>query len=124
VPFSNASTYTWTSSTSDPRALQKAASSSDRLAAVWYSPGQFVLDVNVTDGRQHKMSVYGLDWDQTGRAETIDVVDASSGVVLDRRSMSSFVYGAYLSWTVSGHVQLRVTRTAGSNAVVSGLFFD
>ena len=124
VTFSNASTYTWTSSTSDPRALQKAASSSDRLAAVWYSPGQFVLDVNVTDGRQHKMSVYGLDWDQTGRAETIDVVDASSGVVLDRRSMSSFVYGAYLSWTVSGHVQLRVTRTAGSNAVVSGLFFD
>ena len=82
------------------------------------------MDVKVTDGQPHKLSVYGLDWDQTGRAETIDVVDAGSGAVLDRRSLSSFVYGAYVSWTVSGHVQLRVKRTAGSNAVVSGLFFN
>ena len=27
-------------------------------------------------------------------------------------------------WRLSGHVQIRVTRTAGPNAVVSGLFFD
>jgi hypothetical protein len=68
--------------------------------------------------------VYAVDWDQNGRAETVDVLDATSGAVLDHRSLSGFVNGAYLSWTVNGHVQLRVTQTTGPNAVVSGLFFD
>jgi GH35 family endo-1,4-beta-xylanase len=122
--FSNASTYMWAGSTNDPRALQKAASSTDRLAAAWDSSSQFVTDVNVTDGQPHKISLYGVDWDQGGRGQAIDVVDARSGVVLDHRSLSSFANGEYLSWTVSGHVQLRATRTAGPNAVVSGLFLD
>jgi subtilase family serine protease len=122
--FGDASTYTWTSSTSDPRALQKAATTTDRLAATWYSRTAFVLDVNITDGQTHKISLYSVDWDQTGRGQRIDVLDASSGAVLDTRSESNFVYGSYLSWTVSGHVQLRVTVTGGSNGVVSGVFFD
>jgi hypothetical protein len=29
-----------------------------------------------------------------------------------------------MSWNVKGHVQFRITRTGGMNAVVSGLFFD
>jgi hypothetical protein len=65
-----------------------------------------------------------MDWDQTGRVQTIDVLDANTGALLDRRTMSSFVYGTYLTWTVSGHVQVRVTMTAGSTAVVNGVFFD
>jgi hypothetical protein len=121
---SGASAWTWVGSTSDPRAMQKAGSSTDRLAATWYSGSSFVVDVNVTDGQSHKVSVYGVDWDSTTRAERIDVLDASTGVVLDSRTLSGFNGGTYLSWTVSGHVQLRVTRTAGPNGVVSGLFFD
>jgi hypothetical protein len=35
----------------------------------------------------------------------------------------SFNGGVYLVWNVSGHITIRVTSTAGLNAVVSGLFF-
>jgi hypothetical protein len=48
------------------------------------------------------------------------VVDAASGAVLDSENLAGFEGGAYLSWTLSGHVVLRVVSTSG---VVSGLFF-
>ena len=38
--------------------------------------------------------------------------------------VSAFSAGQYLVWNLTGHVTLRVTRTAGLTAVVSGLFFD
>jgi hypothetical protein len=69
------------------------------------------------------MSLYALDADISGRAERIDVIDPTTGTVLDTRSISSFTNGEYLTWNLKGHVQLRVTSTAGPNAVISGLFF-
>ena len=30
----------------------------------------------------------------------------------------------WLLWNLSGHVTIRVTRTGGANAVVSGIFFN
>jgi hypothetical protein len=52
------------------------------------------------------------------------VLDAATGQVLDSREVSGFQNGRYLTWELTGHVRLRVTRTGGMNAVVSGLFFD
>jgi hypothetical protein len=43
--------------------------------------------------------------------------------VLASSSVSAFTSGQYLVWNLSGHVTLRVTKTAGTNAVVSGVFF-
>jgi hypothetical protein len=118
-----ATPYTWAASTGDVRALQKAASSTDRIASTWYSGSNFVLDLNLTDGQTHRVALYALDWDGAGRTETIDVLDAGTGTVLDTRSVSSFGGGKYLVWNVSGHVKFRVTNGPGSlNAVLSGLF--
>src|SRR5207248_2802213 len=55
---------------------------------------------------------------------TADVLDATSGVVLDSQNVSSFGNGRYLVWNVSGHVTVRLTRNASNNAVIGGLFFD
>src|SRR5207248_1594584 len=82
------------------------------------------VDVNLTDGQSHRLALYALDWDRLGRSERVDVLDASSGAVLDTRTLSSFGGGQYLVWNLSGHVQLRLTNLAGQNAVLSGLFFD
>ena len=38
--------------------------------------------------------------------------------------MSSFQGGVYLVWQVSGDVVIQITRLAGANAVLSGLFLD
>ena len=53
----------------DPRALQRASpQATDRLAATWYSGSPFTIDVNLTDGQTHAVSLYAVDWDTTTRA--------------------------------------------------------
>lgn len=90
----------------------------------WYNNPGFTFDVNFSDGTPHKLTLYAIDGDSTARAETITISDAASGVALNTQSLSSFQAGRYLSWMVGGHVKITVTRTAGSNAVVTSLFFN
>ena len=87
-------------------------------------PGTYTIDLNFTDGMQHQLAVYNLDWEGAGRAQTLSLLDGSTNAVLDSRNMSAFQGGQYLVWTLRGHVVLQVTYTGGNNAVVSGLFFD
>jgi hypothetical protein len=122
VNFTGASLFTWNSSTSDVRALQKAAAS-DRIASTWYSSTSFTIDVNLSDGNTHQVGLYCLDWDNASRTQRIDILDASSGTVLDTQNVSAFNGGRWLIWNLTGHVTIKATRTAGPNAVISG-FFD
>jgi hypothetical protein len=121
VSFSNQSNYTWASSTSEVRALQKTTGNG-RIASTWYSPTSFTIDVNLVDGNWHQVGLYCLDW-ETGRVQTIDVLDPATSVILDSRTISVFSSGHYLFWNVKGHVAFRVTRSGTYNGVVSGLFF-
>jgi hypothetical protein len=91
---------------------------------MWYAASSFTVDVNLTDGQPHQVALYLLDWDGGGgRSERIDVLDAASGKVLDSQTAASFSGGEYLVWSLGGHVQLRITKLSGPNAVLSGLFF-
>lgn len=123
IKSANANLYTWASQTSDKRALQISAG---RIASAWYTNTNHVMtfDINVTDGQSHNISLYLLDWDAKGRAETVQVQDAVSSAVLDSRTAAGFSNGIYFVWTISGHVRIVVTATAGPNGVVSGFFFD
>jgi hypothetical protein len=116
--------YTWAGISSDPRALETAANSSVGTAATFYSAGSFNINVNLTDGKAHRVALYLLDWDSTARTETVSVLDAPSGTVLNSQTFSSFHNGVYVSWSVQGNVIFRVTKMGGVNAVVSGIFFD
>ena len=123
VTPSGHSSWTWAASTSDVRALQKA-DAADRIAATWYG-ATFLIDVNLTDTATHAMTLHLLDWESAGRVQQIDVRDAVSGALLDTRTASGFSGGQYWTWTVRGHVSVRVTQTAGGGgAVVGGIFFD
>lgn len=131
-PFVSDSTtggsYTWAATTTDPRALRQAGGAG-RIAAQWYGNPSLDIDCPLTDGRVHQVAVYALDWDnfQGGRSETVQVLDAGSGAVLDSRTLAagpSFVSGTYLVWNVRGHVLFHVVRNSGVNATLSGLFFD
>jgi hypothetical protein len=124
VTPSGQQSYTWLPSTSDVRGLQKPGAPSDRIAATWYAASSFTIDVNVTDGLTHRVALYFLDWDSPDRVQTIEVRDATTNALLDTRSIASFHNGAYLKRIIGGHVSIRVIRTSGVNAVVSGVFFD
>ena len=113
--------YVFAPSTIDPRALQTASTSGNRIAACWYTGGAMNIDMAFNDANTHQVAIYLLDWDYYGRSEKIDILDANNNV-LDTRSAASFAGGQYLVWNLRGHVILRITNTA-SNAVISGLFF-
>lgn len=115
--------WTWTSSTSDPRALQISSGSSSRTASTYYGSPNFTIDVNLTDGNTHRVALYLLDWDSTSRTETISILDATTQAVLSTQKYSSFQNGQYASWNVKGNVIIQVTATGGINAVVAGIFF-
>jgi hypothetical protein len=123
VSVTGAATFTWNGATTDIRALQYPNGSS-RIAATWYQSTSFLFDVVLTDGAQHQVSLYALDYDSAGRIQRVDVLDGTSGAVLDTRSMSGFSSGQYAVWNLQGHVQIRLTLLGGNNAVASALFFD
>ncbi len=128
VTPSNDTFYTWSSSTTNTSALQNPANpTGSRIAACWYSTNNtpsFSINVNITDGQTHDLELYFLDYTNAGRAETVQISDATTGTVLDTETVSSFKNGVYLQWKVSGHVVITITKTAGPSALLSGLFFD
>jgi PKD repeat protein len=126
VTTTNQLNWTWSggASTTNVRALEKGTSgATDRIASCWYNSSDFYVNVNLTDGQTHQISLYALDWDTGGRKERIDVVDTSTKTVLDTETISAFTNGEYRRWNVSGNVQFHLTKLVGANAVVSGLFF-
>jgi hypothetical protein len=118
----NGNPYTWTTNT-DVRALLTSSSLTSRTASTFYADNTFDINVNLTDGAPHEVTLYAVDWENGGRAETISVLDAGTNAVLNTINLSSFTNGVYYSWTVQGNVIFRVTRTGSLSAVVSGVFF-
>ncbi len=111
----------WSRSTTDVRAL--ANPTGGRIAAAWQAVGSFTVNVNVTDGKSHRVALYFLDWNNAGRSERVEVLN-SAGQIVDVRTVSAFRGGRYLVWRITGNVTFRITRLAGPSAVLSGLFFD
>ena len=117
--------------TNDARAPQKWGEAKDRIAACWtvgHPAGYFQIDVEFTDGKEHQVALYCLDWDKAdkGRSMTVEAWDPWRNVALvDKQAVKEFGNGKYLVWNLKGHVALRL-QSAGSwyNAVASGLFFD
>ncbi len=114
--------HVWAATTQDPRALQKPTGT-DRIMAAWYSGGSFNLNLKLADLRQ--VALYCVD-EQPGpeaRKQFVDIIDPTTNAVVDSREVADFAGGKWLVWNLSGDVQLRVSRVAGANAVLSGIFF-
>jgi hypothetical protein len=122
VSFANKLDYVWASTTADSRALQNAALTG-YVASTWYNDNAFEITAALNDGLRHTIALYCLDWDHLGRAQRIEILDAA-GTVLDTRDVSGFQNGIYLVWEVAGTVRIRLSKLAGNNAVVSGMFFQ
>src|SRR5207249_3160813 len=93
--------YVWSNSTTDVRALQQA-NGSGRVAAFWYGAnnGSFIIDINLTDHKTHQVAVYVLDFTANNGPESIDVLDANTGAMLNTQTVSSFYGGKYLVWNL------------------------
>jgi hypothetical protein len=114
--------WVWNDPTRSLRGLETPDGAS-HTAGCWYSSGSFSLDVNFTDGRTHRLAVYFLDWDYAGRIETVDLINVATGKVVQTQTVSNFGDPRYLIWDLKGHFQVRITKQAGPNGVISGFFF-
>ncbi|MGZ8901671.1 MAG: chitobiase/beta-hexosaminidase C-terminal domain-containing protein, partial [Limisphaerales bacterium] len=118
--------WVWLWSTDDPATLQKppAANSADRYAACWYDLDVLSFRLDLREARALILSVYALDYDSGGRIQQFDLLNPATGELIDSQSVERFHDGVYLKWRISSSVVLRVSRLAGPNAVVSGIFLD
>ena len=117
----NENDWLWDGNNADPRALQRSVGSS-RFAGTWYTWSNMTVEVGLTDGESHEVALYAVDWDGLGRVEQIEVLDATTGVVLDTRTGTNFGGGHYWVWDIAGRVRFRITNTGPGNAVLSGVF--
>jgi hypothetical protein len=111
----------WANPTADQRAPYLSASAGTRVAAAWASATTLTIDLIMTDSATRPVALYFLDWDSNARNQTIEVLDAANGRLLDTRALSAFSGGVYFKWNVAGQVRFRVKRVAGVSAVVSGV---
>ena len=51
------------------------------------------------------------------------MLDAAINAVLDTRTVTAFSQGEYWTWAVSRRVRIRIAKSEGQNAVISGVFF-
>jgi hypothetical protein len=112
------SRYQWAASTTDTRALQ-SPDGLTRAAATYYDPNQIKLALSFPAGYTGNLHLYAVDWDSTARRETITVNGQTAEL------SSDFSKGAWASFAISvpagGTVTITVNRTAGANAVLSGI---
>ena len=119
-----AATHIWAASSTAAAALQNPGGSG-RIEAAWYSATSFSVDLDLNDGQAHDLELYFLDLQSSpSRVEQIQISDAVSGAVLSTETIASFQNGVYLNWVVKGDLMITITRQAGVNAVLSGLFLD
>jgi hypothetical protein len=119
VSLVHGSRYQWAANTTDGRALSDPGEHT-RNAAAYYDPNQVQVKLSFTTAYSGTLHLYAVDWDSTGRRETI-TVNGQTAVL-----SSSFHEGAWVSFPISvaagGTVTITVDRTAGTNAVLSGIF--
>jgi hypothetical protein len=122
-----ATTYTWAGQTTDPRALQTNPQDTAGIASAYtqYPNKSFTINVSTPAANDVALvNLYLLDWDHSGRSETITLTDANTGIVLDTETFVNFQSGLYAAWLFSGNVVVTVTPNGSSTPAVSGIFLN
>jgi hypothetical protein len=124
VSLANQNAYCWAPSTSDASALADPTTAGNSFASAWYSSSNFTVDLDFTDGQAHRVAFYMVDYDDSARTQTVDVINPATSAVLDAQTVSNFSGGEYLVFDLTGNVELKFTNTNSSTtAVLSGIFF-
>lgn len=112
--------YQWATNTTETRALSEPDQLT-RSAGAYYDPNQVQVKLNFSAAYSGNLHLYAIDWDSTARRETITVNGQTAEL------SSSFHEGAWVSFPIDvaapgGTLTITVDRTAGTNAVLSGIF--
>jgi len=114
--------FQWNTSTGAVQALESPDTTARRSTSV-YDPNQVRLHLAFSTAYSGSLHLYAMDWDTTNRRETVTVNDGSGPRTANLSA--DFSQGAWLNAPINvaagGTVTITVTRSAGLNAVLSGI---
>ncbi len=119
------SRHVWAASSSDMRALESPDQTA-RSAATYFDSKRIFVQLKFSAAFAGNLHLYAVDWDLQGRREMIAVDDGSgpqSASLNSDFSQGEWV-GVGVHVAAGGTLTITVTRTAGPNAVLSGIFLD
>ncbi len=110
--------------TTDKRALQKLQDVNSGIESYWNTTDHLDINLTMADTQLHTVTLYVADYERLHRTERVQLIDPTTGALLYSQDLFNFTKGAFISFNVSGKALIRVIRTGGPDAVVSGLMFD
>ncbi|MES2826940.1 MAG: alpha-L-rhamnosidase C-terminal domain-containing protein [Bacteroidota bacterium] len=122
----------WERETRDPRALAADQTNGfPRTAACLYAADgdqigyTFTSTINLKTPRKYRVSLYFVDWDMNERQIGVEMFDAAtSKLIAPVQIVRNSTKGTYLTFTYDKSAKFRINHVRGSNAVLSGIFFD
>lgn len=125
VAVGSGKAFVWPSGVADARVLAAGKGAAKAAPATcWFGPDEVALTVEPPDGKPYRLTLYVLDFDRNGRAMNIVVRDEITTLDRQNVSVAETAKGAYLTWVVTGPVSVKLSKAAGFNVVLSGVFID
>jgi hypothetical protein len=117
--------FAWDGATSDPRALDSpGVGVTNRQSTCWFGNEAVSCVLTPPDAQPYRVTLYVLDYDRNGRANRIELLDEARVLATCETSKQENGQGTYLSWSVTSPVRVKLTKKAGFNATLSGVFVD
>jgi hypothetical protein len=118
---------TWAKDTPDQRALAPAPNNGTprNAACVSNSDQTMTLTIGVEGTRDYQVALYFVDWDNQGRREAVEMMDATTlKLVAPVKIVNAFAGGKYLVYTYNKSAKFRFDKVRGETVTLSGIFFD
>jgi len=83
------------------------------------------LDITVNDNKEHQLALYFFDWDGNERRTAIELFNLKTlNLLAPVQLVERYGRGKYLVFKYSGSTRIRINQVRGTNAAISGIFFD
>lgn len=110
--------------TDDRRVPVRGPGLHERIPTVFAAKGEpMFLRVTTTDRREHRLSLYLVDFQRENRAVDVDIFDTQFHR-LDTRRVDRYGEGAYLRYRFAGSVIVRIRSLSAEMPLLSGIFVD
>ena len=116
----------WAHDVSDTRALaSNGRNEGARNAATFYNRCTVLVDIRLKQPHPFRLAAYAVDFDRQDREEAVDIYNLPAlTLAAPTQAVREYQEGKYVIFDCRDSVRLRFDTIAGSNAVVSGIFFD
>jgi glucose/arabinose dehydrogenase len=119
----NAATNSFSSTLSERALLEPTGPL--RLPSAWTSTSNLTVIVSRDDGELHSVSLYFVDWDTPNqRVLDIEIINPETGELLQKQRLRRFSGGRYVTFTGRGPLLFLISRVAGPDVLLSGVFID